>query len=464
MVDIYNVYSMLKNKEVSSKELVEESIKKIKKYDDRYEFMLATNFEQSIILAEQIDNRRMKGEEYGYLSGIPYTCKDNIMTKGIISTCGSRILKDFRPPFSGTIVKEIEKKGGILIGKTNMDELGAGGESISGFRHTKNPFNIEESVSGSSGGSAVTVAIGAVTYALGTDTGGSVREPAEKCGLVGLKPTYGSISRYGVGAYAHTIDQVGFIGNCVMDISILMEELAKEDRKDVITYKRDYSGLVKNLDSFQGKIKVGVLKELESILNKKELKFYVEFIERLNRNKNFELVEVSVPNLRNTASCYKAITSVEGYSNFKKYDGTIYSSKMEGENYKEVIEETQKEGFEERVKAKIIMGKYLLTDENMEIVNKAYKMRSKIEEQLENACKDVDTLILPMESYDKDIYMTALSNLGRTPALELPVKINSKNVPQGIQLVCKKYEDVKLIQIGKIFENFIDFKKGVLDE
>lgn len=465
-MDIYNSFHKLKEKKISSVDLVKVSIDKIKKYDTQYNFMLENNFDKALKEAEQIDNERMKGINTNYLTGIPYTCKDNIMTNGITTTCGSRILENFMPPFSATIINEISKNRGILLGKVNLDELGAGGESLSGFMKTKNPYNTNESVSGSSGGSAVCVSLGIGSYSLGSDTGGSVREPAEKCGVIGFKPTYGSISRYGVGAYAHSLDQIGFITNSVIDACVLLETLGKKDKKDVITYTRDYTGLVENVINYKvDKIKIGIVKEIDILLNKEELQYYVECVENFKKNKNIEVVEISIPNIIRTDKVYKIITSVEGYSNFNKYDGAVYGKKIDGDNYKQSAYETRKAGFGEKVKAKIIMGDYLLSkDGNKDLINIAYKIKDSLEIEVNNCFKDVDTIVLPMESFHKNFYLTSLSNLAKTPSIELPVKINNKNVPQGIQLIGKKFEDIKLLQISTFLEKLINFKGGLINE
>ncbi len=456
-MDILNLSKKLKNKEVSSKEIVKASIDKIEKLNPRYHFMITDNFSNALKEAEAIDNKRAKGYDLNILSGIPLTVKDNIMTKGILSTSGSKIMKDFIPPYDATIIEEVKSKNGIILCKVNMDELGVGGETKSKFMHTLNPYNINETVSGSSGGSAVSVALKTCSYSLGSDTGGSVREPAEKCGIIGMKPTYGGISRYGVSAYANSLDQVGFIANTIEDIAILLEELAKEDCKDVRTFKRNYKNLLNTINLVK-KIKVGYVKEINDLKGIKELDFYFEFLNKLEKEHNIDLIEISMDCIYETAKVYKIITSVEGSSNFAKYDGLIYTTSGGGNTYREVFENSREIAFGERVKERIEIGNFLCKKENKNIINTAYNLKNHIVKFFEKEFLNIDTVLLPMESFHKDIYLTSISNLSETPSIELPIKIGENNVPQGIQLIGSKYEDVKLLNIAKTFSEIINFK------
>ncbi len=459
-MDILNLSKKLDSKDISTKEIVEECIKNIEKLNQKYHFMITDNFENALKQAVVVDNKRLRGDKLNILSGIPLTVKDNIMTKGVVSTSGSKIMENFIPPYNATIIDEVNNKDGIILCKVNMDELGAGGETKSAFMHTLNPYNVNETVSGSSGGSAVSVAIKGCSYSLGSDTGGSVREPAEKCGIIGMKPTYGGISRYGVTAYANSLDQVGFIANTVEDMAILLEELAKKDRRDVTTFKRNYNGLLNKLN-FTNKIKVGYIRELNFLKGIKELDFYFEFLNKLEKEKSIEIFEVSMDYINETAGIYKTITSVEGASNFSKYDGIIYTSFENGSTYREVFTNSRKAGFEERVKTKIMMGNFLSKKENKEVVETAYNLKKYITNYFDNELLNLDTILLPMESFNSDIYLTAISNIAGTPAIELPVKIGENNVPQGIQLIGRRFEDEKLLSIAKSFYEIIDFKGGL---
>ncbi len=456
-MDILNLSKQLKNKKISSKEIVKQCINNIEKFDKQYHFVMANNFDNAIKQAEIIDNKRLKGESLNILSGIPYTVKDNIMTKGIISTSGTKIMKDFIPPYNATVINEINSKDGIILCKVNMDELGAGGETKSDFMQTLNPYNINETVSGSSGGSAVSVLAQGCSYSLGSDTGGSVREPAEKCGIIGMKPTYGAISRYGVTAYSNSLDQVGFLANTIEDIAILMEEVAKEDKKDVTTFKRNYCNLLNKLH-VDKKIKIAYVKEIFDLKNKKELIFYFEFLKKLEKEKNIQLVETSIPYIFETAGIYKTITSVEGASNFSKYDGLVYTTKGVGSSYREIFTNSRKIGFGERVKTKIMMGNFLTKEENKEVVTTAYNLKGYLTNYFDELFLNFDAMLLPMESFCENIYLTAISNIAGTPAIQLPVQKGDNNVPQGIQLVGGRYKDVELLQVAKIFHNIIGFK------
>ncbi len=459
-MDILNLSKQLKRKEISSKEIVKQCISNIEKFDPKYRFVITNNFEQALAHAEIVDNKRIKGFDLNILSGIPYTVKDNIMTKGIVSTSGSKIMKDFVPPYNATVINEINNKDGIILCKVNMDELGAGGETKSEFMQTLNPYNVKETVSGSSGGSAVSVLVDGGCYSLGSDTGGSVREPAEKCGLIGMKPTYGGISRYGVTAYANSLDQVGFIANTIEDIAILMEEVAKKDIKDVVTFERNYNNLLNKLN-INKKIKVGYVKEIFDLQNKKELAFYFDFLKKLQKESGIQLVEISIPYIYETAGIYKTITSVEGASNFSKYDGLVYTTKGNGKTYSEIFTNSRKIGFSERVKTKIMMGNFLTKEENKSIVTTAYSLKDFLSNYFDETFLNLDTILLPMESFHENIYLTAISNIAETPAIQLPVKIGENNVPQGIQLIGKKYKDAELLGVAKSFHNIINFRGGL---
>ncbi len=460
-MDIISLNNKLRKKEVSSKELVLNCINKLEKLDKKYHFLMADNFDNAIKKASEVDEKIAKGIDLNILSGIPCTIKDNIMTEGIVSTSGTKIMDNFVPPYNASVVDELNNKDAIILCKVNMDELGAGGETRSEFMQTLNPYNVEESVSGSSGGSAVSVAIEGCSYSLGTDTGGSVREPAEKCGIIGMKPTYGSISRFGVASYANSLDQVGFITNTVKDVAILMEEVAKQDVKDVLTFKRNYANLVNSLKKSDEKIKVGIIEEIEQLKGKKEVEFYFDFVKQLEKEPNIELVKVSFPYLNLSAGVYKTITSVEGYSNFNKYDGLVYTTRKDGTNYIEVSNNSRKAGFSERVKTKIVMGDFLLREENKDIVNKAYTLKDIITNYFDTTLQNLHTILLPMESFHSDIYLTAISNIAGTPAIQLPVTKNDANVPQGIQLVGRRFNDAELLKIAYNFEQMIGFKGGL---
>uniref|UniRef100_A0A1J3IBD0 Glutamyl-tRNA(Gln) amidotransferase subunit A, chloroplastic/mitochondrial n=1 Tax=Noccaea caerulescens TaxID=107243 RepID=A0A1J3IBD0_NOCCA len=429
--------------------------------------------------AEQIDQRIARGEELGPLAGVIIGVKDNICTEGMPSTAASRILEHYRPPFDATAVKKIKELGGIVVGKTNMDEFGMGSTTeASAFQVTANPWDLTRVPGGSSGGSAAAVAARQCMVSLGSDTGGSVRQPASFCGVVGLKPTYGRVSRFGLMAYASSLDVIGCFGSTVADAGMLLHAISGYDRFDSTSSKQDvpeFQSQLLSVDVFESKplkgVKVGVIREtLEEGVDSGVRSATQEAASHLEAL-GCVLTEVSLPSFSLGLPAYYVIASSESSSNLSRYDGVRYGNQVMADELNKLYECSRGEGFGGEVKMRILMGTYALSAGYYDAYYKrAQQVRTLIGKDFKAALEQNDILISPaapsaaykigekkndpLAMYAGDI-MTVNVNLAGLPAIVLPcglVQGGPSGLPVGLQMIGAAFDEEKLLKVGHIFE------------
>ena len=466
--------------EVSSKELVQEKINRIKELDSTLNSFLTVNTDDALEQAEYIDKQIASGKHIGILSGIPLGIKDNLCTKGIKTTCASKILSNFVPPYESTVTKKLLNAGAIIIGKTNLDEFAMGSSTeTSAFGSTLNPWNITKVPGGSSGGSAASVAAGLCYGSLGSDTGGSIRQPASFCGVVGMKPTYGRVSRWGLIAFASSLDQVGPFANNVSDAAEILQVIAGKDEFDSTTVDVPVPNYLENLSrSVQG-MKIGLIDdcfEHKGLANdvKKSVLESASLFEKLGA----EIVNVSCPRFNDGIATYYLIAPSEASANLARYDGVKYGFRSEDEQ--SLIEMTSKSralGFGSEVKRRILIGTYALSAGYVDAYyKKAQQVRTLIRRDFDNAFQKVDILLAPtapttafgfgenidnpMAMYLSDL-LTIPANLAGLPAISLPCGFDKAGLPIGLQLIGNVFEEGKLLQVANQFEKAAEVYKNM---
>ena len=448
------------SKEISAVSLVKEALGKAKKYEDKNIFV-SLNEENALRKAKEIDEKIARGEKVGRLAGVPYALKDNFLSKEGMTTASSHILEPFESPIDSTTVKKLESEGAIMIGRTNLDSFAHGSSTENSYCGvTKNARSDERVAGGSSGGSAVAVALDIVEFATGTDTGGSIRQPASFNGVYGFKPTYGTISRYGVVAMASSTDCIGFFTKSTEDMDLLMEICSGQDENDLTTLPDYY------LDSkIKPAKKVGIIKDFdndkvdENIKN--ALKEKVEFLKK----KGVEIVELNMPTLKYALAVYYIIVPAEVASNLSRYDGIRYGFRSsEAKDLDEIYSKTRNEGFMTENKRRIMIGNFVLSSGFYDAYYlKAEKARTKIIEEYENAFKQVDFIITPVSPnpafkigekvndpvsmYLEDV-MSVPINLAGVPSLAIPAGKTKEGLSLGLQIVGPRRSDKALLKFA----------------
>ena len=469
----------LKSGEVSSKELVQEKIARIKELDPTLNTFLTINGEHALKKAEYIDNLRSSGEDLPPLAGIPLAIKDNLCTKGIKTTCASKILGNFVPPYESTVTERLLNSGAVMIGKTNMDEFAMGSSTeTSAFGPTLNPWDITKVPGGSSGGSAASVAAGLCFGSLGSDTGGSIRQPASFCGVVGMKPTYGRVSRWGLIAFASSLDQVGPFANNVSDAAEILQVISGKDERDSTTVDIPVPNYLESLSKSIKGIKIGLIDncfEHEGLAP--DVKDSVLGSASLFEQLGAEITNISCPRFNDGIATYYVIAPSEASANLARYDGVKYGFRSEDE--KSLIEMTSKSralGFGSEVKRRILIGTYALSAGFVDAYYlKAQQVRTLIRKDFENAFNKVDVLLAPtspttafgsgenvdnpMAMYLSDL-LTIPANLAGLPAISLPCGFDKSGLPIGLQLIGNVFEEEKLLQVASHFENAADIFKN----
>ena len=469
----------LKSGEVSSKELVQEKINRINELDPTLNSFLTVNTELALSKAEHIDKQIASGDHLPPLSGIPIAIKDNLCTKGIKTTCASKILDNFVPPYESTVTKKLLNAGAIMIGKTNMDEFAMGSSTeTSAFGPTLNPWNITKVPGGSSGGSAASVAAGLCYGSLGSDTGGSIRQPASFCGVVGMKPTYGRVSRWGLIAFASSLDQVGPFANNVSDAAEILQVISGKDEFDSTTVDIPVPNYLETLSKSIKGMKIGLIDNCfdhEGLAT--DVKESVLGSASLLENLGAEIVNVSCPRFNDGIATYYVIAPSEASANLARYDGVKYGFRSEDEQ--SLIEMTTKSralGFGNEVKRRILIGTYALSAGYVDAYyKKAQQVRTLIRKDFDDAFKKVDVLLAPtapttafgsgdnidnpMAMYLSDL-LTIPANLAGLPAISLPCGFDNSGLPIGLQLIGNVFEEGKLLQVASQFEKAAEVYKN----
>lgn len=452
----------LKNKEISCREIVKAHLDRIEKLEPEINAFITVSKEEALEAADRVDEKIRNNEELGILAGIPIGIKDNISTKGIRTTCASKILENYIPPFDATIVERIKEEDGIILGKTNMDEFAMGASTESSyFGITKNPIDTTRIPGGSSGGSAAAVKAQEVALALGTDTGGSIREPASYCGIVGIKPSYGLVSRYGVVSMANSLDQAGPFGRNVLDTTLLLQAIAGHDEKDSTSMDLEVVDYLKHVEDHVKGMKIGIIKEYMDADEKVKEKVLnaIKVFEDLG----FEIEEVSMPNLQHALACYYIISTAEISTNLSRFDGIRYGYRAEDfKSLDELYKKTRTEGFGHEVKKRIILGTYSLIKDNIDdYYKKALRVRTLIKNDFDKAFQKVNILLSPTtetpaikigEATDPVAagYTLAI-NIAGVCALSMPCG-EVEGLPVGLQLVGDRFKEMDIIKAAYALE------------
>lgn len=483
MGSIAKIHEMLVSKQCSCTELTKSYLEEIERSNGELNAYVNITGAEALKTAEAVDKKIAMGEEIGLLEGVPMTLKDNLSTKGIKTTCCSKILTGYKPIYNATVWDILAKQNAVMLGKTNMDEFAMGSSSeTSYFGGAANPFNTKHVSGGSSGGVASAVGANIAAYGLGSDTGGSIRQPASFCGIVGLKPTYGSVSRYGLIAYASSLDQIGPITKTVEDASIVFDAISMQDEKDS-TSKGNLGGeTYSKLDKDIKGMKIGIAKEyLDGIRD--DVKEAILNAAKIYESMGAKIVYFDLPELKFALPVYYIIACAEASSNLGRYDGIRYGYKTEHySGTHDMICRTRSEGFGEEVKRRILLGTYVLSAGYYDAYyKKAQNLRGAIVNAFNGAFEKCDVMLAPtvpmtafemgravsdpIETYLTDI-CTVPVNIAGLPGVSVPCGFNANGMPIGMQLIGKRFGEAEILNAAYKYqqaaaENFKDTKWGV---
>ena len=474
---VHELQEKLEKKELTSEEIVQSYIDRINDKEKDVKAFVTTLCDEALKEAKEIDEKRKNGEKLSSLAGIPIGIKDNMCTKGVKTTCSSRMLENFVAPYNATVVEKLNEENLTDLGKLNMDEFAMGASTeYSYFKKTCNPWNLKTVPGGSSGGSAAAVAANLVPWALGSDTGGSIRQPSSFCGVVGLKPTYGLVSRYGLVAFASSLDQIGPITKDVRDSAILLNIIAGHDERDTTSYnmpKKDYTKALKN--DVKG-LKIGIPKEYFGEGINEEVKAKLEEAIETYKKLGAEVEEFSLDIAQYALATYYIIACAEASSNLGRFDGIRYGYRTENyTNLKELYKNSRSEGFGPEVKRRIILGTYVLSSGYYDAYyKKAQQVRTLVKKEFDKAFEKYDVLLTPtsptvafemgtrsenpLEMYLADI-CTVSVNIAGLPGISIPCGVNSENMPIGMQLIGNKFEEEKILNAAYTFEQEYKFRE-----
>ena len=461
---IHELREKLENKEVTAADVLDSFLRRIEAVEEKVKAYVTITVDEA--------RERISSDLQGSLAGIPLALKDNISTEGIRTTCSSKMLENYIPPYNATVVEKLNEEGAVILGKTNLDEFAMGGTTgFSAFHETRNPWNLEHVPGGSSGGSAAAVAAGEAAAALGTDTGGSIRQPAAFCGLVGLKPTYGTVSRYGLLAYANSLDQIGPITRDVEDAALLLNVITGHDPKDSTSVQMEQADYTAFLKEDLAGMRIALPKEYYELDYNPEVKESVLAAVKKMEAEGAVVEEVSIPSIEHSVAVYYILATGEASSNLACYDGVRfgYRSKTAG-NVAEMFRNTRSEAFGEEVKRRILFGTYILSAEAYEdYYVKAQKVRTLLIKEIEDVFKNYDLIVTPttpetafkagaitdpLESYKMDAF-TVPVNLAGIPAITIPCGFSSANLPIGIQIMGPRFGEGKIIQAAYSLEKIL---------
>lgn len=466
---IHELNQKLVAKELSAVELTNAVIAHKAKTEPTVHAYLADSHEQALAVAAKVDEKIAAGEAISPLAGIPGAVKDNICIKDQQATCASRMLENFVPPYNASVVEKLTGEDYVSLGKLNMDEFAMGSSSeSSAFAKTTNPWNAEYVPGGSSGGAAASVAAGSAVWALGSDTGGSVRQPASYCGVVGLKPTYGNVSRYGLIAYASSLDQIGSVTRDVTDAAIVLNAISGHDHRDSTSIPGERPDYTKALVNDVKGLKIGMPKEYFGEGLNSEVREALEKAAKVYEGLGAEIVEVSLPTSKYALSAYYIIALAEASSNLARYDGVSYGLRVPADNLVEMSTKTRSQGFGAEVQRRILLGTYVLSSGYYDAYYlKALKARRLIKNEFDAAFEKVDVLLTPtapntafkfgekindpLSMYLEDICTTPV-NLAGIPGISIPAGFASNGMPIGMQLLAPAMGEEVLFRTAYTFE------------
>lgn len=460
----------IKAKEVSVKEAVTAALDAFETKEEKIHSFIETDCEQALKRAEEVQKLIDKKELTSPLAGVPMAVKDNICTKNLRTTCGSKMLSDFRPAYTAQAVSNLEDAGAILIGKTNLDEFAMGSTTETSFYgSTKNPWNTKHVPGGSSGGSAAAVAAEQCSFALGSDTGGSIRQPSSFCGVTGLKPTYGTVSRYGLIAYASSLEQIGPIAKDVTDCAVILETISSHDKKDSTSiFRTDLNFTDALADDVKG-LKIGIPKDYFSDGLSKEVKEAVLSAAKVLEEKGAVLEWFDLKTAQYAVPAYYIIACAQASSNLARFDGVKYGFRAEEyENFHDMYKKTRSQGFGTEVKRRILLGSFVLSTGFYDAYYlKALRTKTLIKQEFDKAFLKYDVILTPtapktapalgtsfgssIELYLGDVY-TVCANLAGLPAISIPCSKDSLGLPIGVQLIGDCFQEKKILRTAYAFE------------
>lgn len=474
-MNINELLQRLNSRDISSEELVKFYLERIEKYDTELNAFVTLN-ENALKEARELDKKRSMGMVLPAYAGIPIALKDNMITKGLNTTCSSKILEGFNPPYESTVSRLLKENGFIILGKLNMDEFAMGSSTeTSYYKKTKNPWDLERVPGGSSGGAAAATAARLAPVTLGSDTGGSIRQPASLCGVCGLKPTYGRVSRYGLVAFASSLDQIGPFSRDIADSAHILSVIGKYDEGDSTSFdtpQKDYNALINT--NLRGK-KIGIPKEYFISGIEDDVLKRVEDAISVYRKLGAEIVEVSMPHTEYAVAVYYIIATAEASSNLARYDGVRFSYRENAEGLIDMYESTRSKGFGKEVKRRIMLGTYVLSAGYYDAYYlKAQKVRTLIKNNFEEAFNKVDIILTPtspntafkfgekmddpVSMYLSDIFTISLNLFGGC-GVSVPCGFDQKGLPVGFQLMGNYFEEDKIFSFAKAYQANTDWHK-----
>ena len=463
------------SRRMTAEEIVRASLDRIERLDGSVKAFVSVRAKEALSEARSIDERRARGERVGRLAGIPVALKDNICTRGWETTCCSKMLKNFRPPYDATVVEKLRGADAILVGKTNMDEFAFGSSTEnSAFFTTRNPWDLERVPGGSSGGSAAAVAAGFVPLAFGSETGGSVRQPAGFCGVVGVKPTYGLVSRYGLIAFGSSLDQISPVARDVRDAALLLGVAGGHDERDSTSIDAPAGDYLAELDRPTGKMRLGIAREyfgegIEPDVRKRILDAVEVF-----RKLGFEITEIILPHSRYAVAVYYVAAVAEASSNLARFDGVHYGHRTsEKTDMVDMYSVSREEGFGDEAKRRIMLGTYVLSRGYYDAYYlKALKVRRRMKEDFDRAWETVDAVLCPtspttafkvgaraddpLSMYLSDVF-TIPANLAGIPGISIPCGFDGRGLPVGMEIMTPSGEESRLFRIARAYEQATEF-------
>lgn len=465
--------------ELSASAIAEAFLKRIDQHDQSIGAFLNVLKERVLSQAKKLDTKKAEGKKLGKLAAIPIAIKDNMHIKGEISTCASKFLTNYRAPFDSTVVRLLEEEDALLIGKTNMDEFAMGSSNEnSGLQMTYNPWNIKCTPGGSSGGSAAAVAARFCPVALGSDTGGSIRLPASFCGVVGFKPTYGRVSRFGLVAYASSLDQIGPLATNTEDAALIMEVIGKHCEKDSTSLPAESQAYLSQMrDNLQG-LRIGVPWQFLKDLAPESKKIFDQSLEILKKL-GAEIIEIDLSLLKYSLPVYYILATAEASTNLARFDGIRYGNRSSrAQTLDEVYDFSRREGFGNEVKRRILLGTFVLSSGYQDAYyKKAQKVRTLLINSYQEAFKACDLVATPvspfaafemgsikdpLQMYLEDIYTIGI-NLAGLPAVSVPAGFSNEGKPMGLQLIGPQKHDVQVLQASKAFEKAAGYHTRIPD-
>lgn len=475
-LNIKQVAELLDKKEISSAELTQACIDRIEAVEPQINALVTVCAEQALETAKRVDEKRARGEKLGRLAGIPTIIKDNMCTKGVLSTASSKMLYNYKPVYDATVIEKLKAEDYVMLAKANMDEFAMGSSTeTSYYGVTKNPWDTTRVPGGSSGGSAACVAADEAIFALGSDTGGSVRQPAAFCGVVGLKPTYGTVSRFGLMAFASSLDQIGPLTKNVEDSAFVMDIIAGNDKKDSTSAIMEYPHYGEGMKQDVKGLRVGIPKEyLQQEIDPEVKQSYLDAI-KLFEDMGAVVEETSLPTFDYALSAYYVIASAEVASNLSRFDGIRYGYRTEQyDDLKQMYKNTRSEGFGDETKRRIMLGNYVLSSGYYDAYYlKALKVKTLIKNDFERLFEKYDVLISPtapspafqvgaksnpLEMYLNDLF-TVPVNIAGVTAISLPSGVTKEGLPVSVQIIAKAFDENTMFRAAYHFEQAVKFDR-----